>query len=99
MNAVPKSGSSTISPHTRPVTTATGASVVTCSIVSNRRSSTAAVKMMTASLANSEGCTLMPPSASHRRVPFTGGRKKTTTRAATHTPSAVQITTGCFKLL
>ena len=63
-----------------------------------RRSSTAAVKMITATLASSEGWTPTPPMANHRCVPLISG--PTTNTAASpraEAPSALQITTGSLR--
>ena len=84
VNAVPKSGSSTIRPQTTPVTRTTGASARAArSIESMRRSRVAATNRMTATFANSEGWMPTPATENHRRVPLIAGPKKTTMRATT----------------
>ena len=95
VNAVPKSGSSTMRPQTTPVTRTTGPNPrTTRSIDSMRRSRVAAANRMTATLASSEGWMPTPPMENHRCVPLISGPKKTAMRAATETASALRITIG-----
>ncbi len=60
-----------------------------------RRSSSAAVKMMTAIFASSDGWMPSGPTLSQRLAPFTGGTNRTTTSAAAVTPMPLQTTIGC----
>ena len=53
------------------------------------------MKMMTAILASSDGCTPSGPNPSHRVAPLRRGPNSTATSASPTTPSAVQITAGC----
>ncbi len=98
VNAVPKSGSR----RTRPAGTATrprtGRSVrVGTSISPSRRERSAASAITSATFVNSDGCTDMKPSASQRRAPFTGARKRTTTSAATRTVPRIAMRRTSFR--
>ena len=80
-----------------PTTRAIGSSEYrTSSIRCMRRSSSAAVKKMTASLASSDGWMPNPPIPNQRRVPLIGLLNRTATSASAATPSADQMSSGCF---
>jgi hypothetical protein len=49
-------------------------------------------------LAISDGWTPTPATPNQRREPLIDGPKSTATRATVERPSAVQITTGCFRV-
>ena len=95
--AVPRSGSRRMSPTSPPTTTPIGTSAYGMSSMrSIRRSSRAAMKKIALSFASSDGCTPNPPRPNQRRLPLIGVLNRTTTRAHTTNPSAIQMNVGCL---
>ena len=85
--AVPKSGSSRISPISTPTITPIGSSEYPSSLMRcRRRSRISAVNMIAASLASSDGWMPKPPMPNQRRVPLIG-------LAEQHARSSMQPTT------
>ena len=83
----------------RPTSTATtipigSSEYVTSSMRCIRRSRIAAMKMIAASFANSDGWTPMPAIPNQRRALLTGALNSTTTSASATRPRQLQMKTG-----
>ncbi len=84
-----------IKPVITPMTMPSGTSVSRRSFTwFMRRSSSAAVKKMTASLATSDGWMPKPAMPNQRRVPLMGALNRTATSARAAKPSAAQMSAG-----